>query len=485
MQRSSLFRKYFVTFLSCAVLIIMVLGVVLMLFATQYFRNEKYDLLGRNARLAASVTTVNYASNNFEVINSPMITVAYTVLASAIDAEIVLTDKNGKIMVSSNDTAHYLNMNVPPEAVEKSFEGGFSTTTTLGGLFEEPHYVVGVPVDTPDYTFGVIFAASSARSLQQFLSELTKMFLISAAVVLFISSVVIYMVTMRLVRPLRDMLSAIQSFTQGDFSKRVAVVGYDEIGQLAMAFNNMAASLATTEQARRSFVANVSHELKTPMTTISGFVDGILDGTVPEEKKDQYLHVVSNEVKRLSRLVRSMLDTSRIEAGEMRVVPVIFDSSETIRQTVFSFERIVEEKELEVRGLEVDKIMVRADVDLMHQVVYNLVENAVKFVNENGCLEFSYRSDSQFTYVAIRNSGEGIDRGEGPQLFERFYKSDKSRSLNKNGVGLGLHIVRSIVNYHKGEVVVRSEEGEYTEFEFSIPNPPKKEQRQQNETKGK
>jgi len=114
-----------------------------------------------------------------------------------------------------------------------------------------------------------------------------------------------------------------------------------------------------------------------------------------------------------------------------------------------------------------------ADIDLMHQVVYNLLENAVKFVSEDGYIEVRYQDDGQRTYVAIRNSGGGLDKDEAPKLFERFYKSDKSRSLNKNGVGLGLHIVKSIINYHNGEIVVRSVEGDYTEFEFYIPNPPK------------
>jgi signal transduction histidine kinase len=238
-----------------------------------------------------------------------------------------------------------------------------------------------------------------------------------------------------------------------------------------MAFNNMASTLATTESSRRSFVANVSHELKTPMTTIGGFIDGILDGTIPEEKRNQYLQVVSGETKRLSRLVRSMLDTSRIEAGEMQVHPALFDVSELNRQTVFTFERMIEEKQLCIEGLETDKVMIFADRDLMNQVVYNLVENAVKFVNVGGVISFHYRVEKNMTYVAIRNTGEGLSKAEVPQLFERFYKSDKSRSLNKNGVGLGLHIVRSIIQYHSGEVFVRSAEGEYTEFEFAVPAP--------------
>lgn len=447
-----------------------------MLFASQYFKDEKYALLERNAVMAARVTASNYAANNYAVIDT-MITTAYSVLANAVDAEILLTDLSGNILLSAGpgERQLYAARSIAPDIVSQAAADGYRLTTTLNGFFGQPHYVVGVPVDAGNGAVAVLFAAENAQGLSEFIAELVKMFIFSAVVVMLVSSVVIYVMAIRLTRPLKDMLAATQSFSQGDFSKRVTVAGYDETGQLAMAFNNMASTLATTEQTRRSFIANVSHELKTPMTTISGFVDGILDGTIPEEKHGQYLKVVSYEVKRLSRLVRSMLDTARIEAGEMQVNPVSFDISEIIRQTVFTFEQSIEEKQLELRGLEIDKVMVRADEDLMHQVVYNLIENAVKFVDSGGFIEFRYRVDGAQTFVAIRNSGEGIDRDEAPQLFQRFYKSDKSRSLNKNGAGLGLHIVRSIINYHKGDIAVRSVQGEFTEFEFSIPSAPKKE----------
>ena len=242
------------------------------------------------------------------------------------------------------------------------------------------------------------------------------------------------------------------------------------MGQLAMALNNMAQSLSTTENARRSFTANVSHELKTPMTTISGFVDGILDGTIPPEQERHYLTIVSGETKRMSRLVRTMLNLSRIEAGEMEIKHSKFNIVETICQALFLFETQIEEKNLDVRGLDHDKVMVDADPDLVHQVVYNLIENAVKFVNEGGYLEFGFSSDVKNTYISVKNSGAGLSKEEIPKIFDRFYKTDRSRGLDKNGVGLGLYIVRSIVSLHGGEIIVRSNEGEFVEFVFSLPH---------------
>ena len=159
------------------------------------------------------------------------------------------------------------------------------------------------------------------------------------------------------------------------------------------------------------------------MTTISGFVDGILDGTIPEEKQKEYLTIVSEEVKRLSRLVRSMLNLARIENGEVQLKVESFDVVDVILQTLFSFEKQIDEKQVEVRGLDRDKVIIEADKDLIHQVIYNLIENAVKFVNQGGYLEFSFRTEQGKTYIGIRNSGAGLSKEEALHVFERFYKS--------------------------------------------------------------
>jgi len=281
------------------------------------------------------------------------------------------------------------------------------------------------------------------------------------------------------------MADATRAFANGDFSVRVPVEGVDEIGVLAASINEMATSLAELEMSSRSFTANVSHELKTPMTTIGGFVDGILDGTIPEEKHRHYLTIVSEEIKRLSRLVKAMLQLAKIEAGERQIIANQFDIHDTVIQTVFAFEQVIESKDLEIRGLDVDKIMVEADEDLIHQVVYNLVDNAVKFTNQGGYIEFEFNGDDKMIYVAVRNSGDGIPEDELNKLFDRFYKTDRSRSLDKNGVGLGLYIVRTVIGLHGGEIRARSKQGEFTEFEFSIPLSRNQHEEQNKPTGGK
>ena len=273
------------------------------------------------------------------------------------------------------------------------------------------------------------------------------------------------------------MSAAAKQYATGDFSKRIAIkhlnlkiFGKDETDDLVQAFNSMAQALATLEISRRSFVANVSHELKTPMTTIGGFIDGILDGTIDKEKEAQYLKIVSDEVKRLSRLVTGMLNMSKLEAGELDIKPAKFDISEMLFRTLLGFEQILDSKHIEIRGLnEFEANPVTADKDMINQVVYNLIDNAVKFTPEGGYIEISSKHDVEKVIVRIRNSGRGIPSEEIDKIFERFYKVDKSRSYDVKGAGMGLYLCKTIVELHGGQIEARSEAGEYAEFIFRLP----------------
>ena len=266
------------------------------------------------------------------------------------------------------------------------------------------------------------------------------------------------------------MSDAAKCLAKGDFSKHIEVHREDEIGQLADAFNHMTLSLEAGEKMRRGFVANVSHELKTPMTTISGFVDGVLDGTIPQEKQQEYLGIVSQEVKRLSRLVNTMLNLSKLESGEIRLHPVGMNVTETVFQIAFLFEQRIEEKQLALSGLEeLPPLPVQADVDLLYQALYNLLDNAVKYTPEKGSIHINGSLHSGSIHFYIRNSGEGIAEEDLPFVFDRFYKVDQSRGTDKNSLGLGLYLVKTIVNLHHGTITVRSMPHSYCEFELVLP----------------
>lgn len=458
----------------CVVISILVLGILFIAFSTQYFENDKYETIERNAKFAANVSASGYysAGQGTYILNSRDIIASYNLLSASTGSDFFLVDKEGNILYSTdfNDMLVDGFTTIPIGIVETALTAGYQNTGILRGVSNSPGYIVGVPVVIDNNKIAAVFAVARADDLMEFISVLIRMFLVSTVIVLIIAFVIIYFFTSKMVRPLKQMLRATSSFAAGDFSVRVPVTTEDEIGQLATAFNDMASTLSITENSRRSFVANVSHELKTPMTTIGGFVDGILDGTIPPENQNHYLKIVSAEVKRLTRLVHSMLDSARIEAGEWKLEKHVFDISELVRQTIFSFEQSVEEKELSLKGLEIDKIMVYADEDLMHQVVYNILENAVKFVDIGGEISVFYEEKDGKIYTTIRNTGDGLTKEESAQIFDRFYKSDRSRTGQRGGVGLGLHIVKTVIQYHEGEVYANSIEGEYTEFTFGVPS---------------
>ena len=442
-MQKSIFSKYFTVCATLIIASITVLGAVFLIFASQYFKTDRLNLMRRNAEHAAEFAQKQWSVSGS--LDTDVLQLYLGSMADTIDADFFITDENGvTIYCTELALCAHTDKSISPDIMRTLRQSGsYAEMGKLGGMYGERYYTVAVPVGAEGDTAYVFVSAHASSQQQSFLNEMIKMFLISAATVLIITSIAV---------------------------TRLEVTSYDEMGQLAMALNNMAQSLSTTENARRSFTANVSHELKTPMTTISGFVDGILDGTIPPEQERHYLTIVSGETKRMSRLVRTMLNLSRIEAGEMEIKHSKFNIVETICQALFLFETQIEEKNLDVRGLDHDKVMVDADPDLVHQVVYNLIENAVKFVNEGGYLEFGFSSDVKNTYISVKNSGAGLSKEEIPKIFDRFYKTDRSRGLDKNGVGLGLYIVRSIVSLHGGEIIVRSNEGEFVEFVFSLPH---------------
>ena len=306
--------------------------------------------------------------------------------------------------------------------------------------------------------------------LSDFSATLLAALVITVLIIGLIGAALYYYITVSLLKPVRSITHAAEHYAAGDFSERLAQTGDPELDYLGGTMNRMAEFIDRNERSRRSFISNVSHELKTPMTTIGGFVDGILDGTIPPEEERHYLRTVSSEVRRLTRLVQSMLNISKFEEGTLSPNFQRLDVTGLLIQTLFLFEKKIDAKHLDVAGLdECPHLTADADRDLMQQVFYNLIENAIKFVNEGGVLSFAAESDDEQIHVHLRNSGEGLTEQEIAHVFDRFYKTDTSRERDTTGVGLGLSIVSRIMVLHSGSVTVRSVCGEYTEFIVSLP----------------
>ncbi len=482
-----LFRKYMLN-----MLLLIFFGMTLMSFLflaieTSRWSSEQTETL----RIDAGIISQNVESILHEFsadANSgaipetvPINIVSKTVdtLCAADNCDIFISDPKGNVILcremAYSHKGEYCNKHakykIPGDILNEAAKENYRDITTLGGIFENSKLVVSKPVEMNGSTLGVVFAVKSViDTWAAYVSQIAEIMLFSGFITLIISVIIIYGMVYRITKPLKEMSKASKLYADGDFSYKVRVKGNDELSELSDAFNKMASSLSALESSRRSFVANVSHELKTPMTTIGGFIDGILDGTIPPEHEKKYLTIVSDEIKRLSRLVTGMLNMSKLEAGEMNMNVSEFDISKSIFRTLLTFEKKINSKSIDVIGLDTMRsIKVSADEDMLMQVIYNLVDNAIKFTPGGGYISVKTYSDGDKAYVSIRNSGEGISKDEIGSVFERFYKIDKSRSYDVKGAGLGLYIVKSIISLHGGEIKAESVEGEYTDFSFWIP----------------
>ncbi len=472
-MRQKLFKKYFFTI---GILIVLSLT-MMMLVMTVVYNNQLSSQTQKNLKnscdkiyefLEESPVILTDDEKQIETHNM------LNTFSEVLSADIYYTDKNGIIKIcyceewGANGSCEHSGTQLSGGFIGRAED--FSGASSLG-IYAERRYVFSRALkNETDSVEAYIVSTIAIPSFNFQLKALWRIYVFAALVPILIMMAVIYIITYRLTKPLKMMSQAACAMSRGDFSRRIPVTSDDEIGELAVAFNQMTNSLSRLEGMRKSFIADVSHELKTPMTTIGGFIDGILDGTIEKEKQKYYLEIASHEVKRLSRMVESMLSISRLESEEFVLSPEKFDFKELLLNVVISQEQRIEQKNLEIEGLDgIVNTTINADKDLIHRVVYNLVDNAIKFCNDEGRISFELLNDLKNISFSIKNTGSGIPKSELPYIFERFYKIDRSRSANKKSTGLGLYIVKTIVKKHGGTITVHSKEKEYTAFTVTLP----------------
>ena len=478
-RKRKFIKKYYLFSASLILVSFLIFGIMLLVMITNHWWNEEMDNLMENSRSIAA-DYIEIGENEDNLYSILMLGNDISTISGATQADYFICDNNGKVIVCGefmeNDgkvCQKHSAMNISKDLVKRVHENGNITSfTSFDDNDAGDSFVVAIAIEYNGKVIGEVFAVEDAiGGLLPYVMSVTQMMLASTIIALFIAFIAIYLNTRKTAKPIADMIEATDRYAKGDFTYHVKVDGVTrEMAEMGNALNRMVDELALDDEARRSFVANVSHELKTPMTTISGFVDGILDGTIPPEKQTEYLKTVSNEVKRLARLVVTMLNLSKMELGEISLKPIKYNLSGQIVENLLSMEQRIEEKHLSIEGLEdIADIMVVADKDLLHQVFYNLLDNAIKFTPENGVISFFVEEDDETTVVKIRNTGPGLTKEQTARIFERFYKVDQSRSFDVKGVGLGLYIVKTIINMHEGTIYAESEENKYTEFTFTIP----------------
>ena len=470
----SSFGRNFLSASLILLLTLILLGSVFQQLTDNYLTDFTFRRLDENAdtisRLATSFVTGDGERREF-LINLDM--------ASRLSGtDIVICNSEGRVVLCSDSpfSCQHLRLQVNQQYLDKVVQTGYDSATGLvRGLYDDARYLVSMPItnENTGQAVGIVIVSVPTATVSALLDRLANYYLCTALIVVLVFIIISAVFMGRQSRPLQEMARAANAFAHGDLESRVRVEenASEEIQDLTVAFNNMASSLQKSEYRRQEFVANVSHELKTPMTTISGYVDGILDGTIPPERRNHYLQIVSDETKRLSRLVRSMLDISQLQdqKGMPDEKKMNFDMEECAGLALVNFEKKINDKHINVAvDMPEHPVYTFANQDAITQVVYNLVDNAVKFCPEGGTLGLTIKEGGSKVYVSVSNDGETIPPEELPLVFDRFHKLDKSRSKNRDGWGLGLYIVKTIVCSHGENISVTSRDGK-TEFTFTMP----------------
>ncbi len=473
----SVYSRQFALVAGLILVSFLVLGVGFAALSYQYTTDREIAALEENASFIGEFTAT-YRSQGLDIRSSGFQAYLFS-LAKISDAHVLLCETDGEIVYSadgagSGNLEGLVGGQVAQIVLDRVLrDGSYNRVGTLGGLYSENRYIAGRPIVLHgafgDATLGMVFVSTAVGDVTELWRGLSGIFVLTSVVVFAVAAVLTMFTTRRQTKPIKEMVQAVREFGQGNFEKRVDPDGpIDEMNELARAFNSMAESLLQAETRRSEFVANISHELKTPMTAISGFADGILDGTISPEREAAALQTISSETKRLARLVRRMLDVSRLQSGQGVTAQEPFDIVELTARTMVSLEGKINARQLDVVAeLPEQPIQVWGDPDAITQVCYNLLDNAIKFSHPGGHLWVKIETSGAKALVSVQNEGETIPPEELELIFDRFHKSDKSRSMDRDGVGLGLYIVKTILNEHKESITVESQEG-LTKFRFTL-----------------
>lgn len=479
-MKKLLFSRYLSILLAGLGSIFLLLVVALSLYTIEYFRAEE------EARMEATAGSINQSitammeltEQDFQYLleqETSLLSDTLSSLTSGTETGLFITDGNGKVIVS--DEGESLPAELSFSTLTKSTKfarEGKLFRSDLDGFFPKKKLCRVILLEkeykTHKQRVGAIFLYRDSAGSTEFFSGLIKSFLVAAVLGIGILLLFLRSLVKQFLLPLKTLNHAAESFAKGDFSVRLEEELGGDITPIFRAFNQMAARVEENEKMRQSFVSNISHDLRTPLTTIGGFVQNMDAGIIPPEKQGHYFKIISDEVARLSRLVQTLLETSRMTSGERKYTFAPLDLCELARITLLSFETRLEEKELEVEFFaDPDSIITIADRDAIQQVIYNLIDNAIKFTPQKGALSLHLSLQADKALFGVKNSGEGIPEEELRHLFDRFYKSDRSRGLDKKGMGLGLFIAKTIINAHGEEIWVESREGDFTQFIFSLP----------------
>ena len=466
-MKNSIQKRLFIIYGVAIIIGFAILALSLLRIFDQYFIENRKELLYEQGRkVAREAATVLYSGNP----NSRSLINDLQVLDRFLDAHIWVINSDGIIVaVSGSNEERLLGRQVREEKIGNLAKGeSIEERGNFDGMLGESSLTVGYPVFVNNRFSGGVLVHASLLEIQENFREIYRLTLWAILISVAVAYGILYIQIRRISEPLKEISGAAKVIAGGEFHKRLNINTGDEIEELGNSFNNMAKSLEKIEENRRNLIANISHDLRSPMTSIRGFIEGMIDGTIPEDKREHYLNIVLDESNRLIKMTNELLELSNMQQGSLEIKKEAFELNETIRRKLVAYEKGITEKKLDVVfSMFEEKTFVLSDQILLERVLSNLMDNAVKFTPEKGSIEIRTSTKEGRIIVEITNTGKSISSEELNRVWERFHKGDTSRGLHKGGYGLGLAIVREIISQLGERIWVSSGEG-YVKFTLTI-----------------
>lgn len=468
-MKKSLFSKMVTIYaIIIAASFIMIAGILSLWFENYFIDSRKEQLVNESQLIKDYV--VKYVNRDSDMTIGKLNDVL-KLFSRTSKAEIWISDNYGRIYAISDENHKDVILNLVPgkDLEELRLNHIQEKSGLVEGWFQTPMHIYEIPIFDSYKFSGIVIMSTSMNEVNEPMNKVFTIIWVSAIFAIITSCIASYYFSQKIIiKPLAEINYVAGKISKGEVEKRVNIVSNDEIGELVKSFNSMADSLEQIERNRRNFISNVSHEIRSPITSIKGFIGGILDGVIPKEKQNYYLSMTYEEIQRLTRLVNDLLDLSAIEAGQLSIRKERFEINEIIRISVIKFETKINEKKLKVDVcFNQDKLYVIGDRDRIVQVITNLIDNAIKYVGEGGNINVTTKTKGEKVFISVFNDGPIISKEDLKHIWDRFYKADKSRT-SKISTGLGLPIVRSILTQHGEDIWVESKEKEGVTFTFTL-----------------
>lgn len=464
---NTVFKKLVSVYFIVILVIFAVLGAsMIKMFENYYFEKRSEVLIAEGQKLNSTVIKYLNRQVTYERLELEMESIE-----RFLNTKVWVVDKMGYVYgVSNRSETKLIGRQLTEDDIVSVLKGNIiAKRGSYDEYFNSPVMTVGIPIFINGKVENGIFMHSPIYEVKETLKETYKIIIYSMLISMTIALVLLYFISQRISRPIKEMNEITKVIASGEFDKRVSIMSKDEIGQLAVSFNYMAGELDKLEEMRKGFIADVSHELRTPLTLIKGYVKGLMDVELSEETREEYLDIIYRETGRLTELINNLLDLSKMESGKNILNMEKFDINELIRRTIVNYSNKLEEKDINIEArFAQDPTLVMADKDSISQVISNLVDNAIKFMNNGGNLFVKTEMKEDKVFISIKDTGIGIPENELNNIWQRFYKGDKSRSRQIKGTGLGLSIVKEIIKSHNEQIWVESKIGEGTVFCFTL-----------------